>query len=58
MCRDNENRIMRARYNKKYKEIELEGRKRILRRDNLDKIGKRDEVRAMIKLKCENGTSE
>lgn len=39
----------------KYKEIEVEGRgPRYLRSENLNKIGKGDKVKALIKLRCGN----
>lgn len=50
-----EGRISNARYNMKYKEIEVEGRgPRYLRSENLNKIGKGDKVKALIKLRCGN----
>jgi len=46
---------MRARYNKKYKEISLDcGIPAYLKQENLKKWSREDEVRALINLRCRN----
>ncbi|KYN08267.1 hypothetical protein ALC62_00750, partial [Cyphomyrmex costatus] len=48
-------KIRDARYNKKYKEIEAEGKgPRYLKKVNLQELQKGDEIRALVKLRCEN----
>lgn len=48
-----EGKILKTKYNKKYKEISAgEEGPRYLRKENLDEISRRDEVRALIKLRC------
>jgi len=50
--RKEEERIKKARYNKRYKEFKvLEGCPRYLKAENLEEIDKGEEVRALIKLK-------
>lgn len=50
-----EGKILKAKYNKKYREISAgEEGPRYLRKENLDEISRRDEVRALIKLRCGN----
>jgi len=47
-----DNKIAKARYNKKYKEIRLEGKvPRYLKKENIEDLNKGDEVRA-LKLRC------
>jgi len=53
--RKEEERIKKARYNTRYKEFKaLEGCPRYLKVENLEEIGKREEVRALVKLRCGN----
>jgi len=52
--KEEEERIKKARYNKRYKEFKvLEGCPRYLKAENLEEIDK-GEVRALVKLKCGN----
>lgn len=50
-----EGKILKAKYNKKYKEVSAgEKGPRYLRKENLDEISRKDEVRALIKIRCGN----
>jgi len=50
-----EEKIKKARYNTRYKEFKvLEGCPRYLKDENLEKKGKREEVKALVKLRCSN----
>lgn len=48
-----ENKINEARYNKRYKDIDIRERgPKYLHRDNLDEISRGEDVRALIKFRC------
>jgi len=50
-----DNKIAKARYNRRYKELRLEERgPRYLKKENIEDLSKEDEVRALIKLRCGN----
>lgn len=50
-----EDRIMRAKYNRRYKEIRrIEEKVEYVKKENLGKEWKGDGIRALIKLRCRN----
>jgi len=50
-----DSKIAKARYNRRYKEIRLEGRvPRYLKKENIEDLRKGDEMRALIKLRYGN----
>jgi len=55
MRREEEERIKKARYNPRYKEIKaLEGCPRYLEEGSLESMDKGEEIKALIKLRCGN----
>jgi len=53
--KEEDERIKKARYNTRYKEFKaLEGCSRYLKTENLEEIGKGEEIRALVKLRCGN----
>jgi len=53
--KEEEERIKKTRYNTRYKEFKaLEGCPRYLKAKNLEEIGKGEELRALVKLRCDN----
>jgi len=53
--KEEEERIRNTRYNPRYKEIEVtEGCPRYLKAESLEEVGKGDEIRALVKLRCGN----
>jgi len=55
MRREEEERIIKSRYNPRYKELMVvEGRPRYLKEGNLKEIEKGEEIRALVKLRCGN----
>jgi len=48
-------KVAKARYNRRYKEMRLEGKvPRYLKKENIEDFKKGDEIRALIKLRCGN----
>jgi len=55
MRKEEEERIMKTRYNTRYKEIKAaEGCPRYLKEGSLETTEKSEEIRALIKLRCDN----
>lgn len=53
-----EGRILKVKYNKKYKEVILNDGPSNLRKENLEEISREDEMRDLIKLRCGNVEQE
>lgn len=53
-----ERRILKVKYNKKYKEVILNDGPSNLRKENLEEISREDEMRDLIKLRCGNVEQE
>jgi len=50
-----ESRILKARYNKRYREITLDGRSpSYLKSENSEETNIEDKMRVLIKLRCDN----
>jgi len=55
MRREEEERIMKSRYNPKYKSlIVVESYSRYLKEGNLEEFKKGEEIRILVKLRCDN----
>jgi len=55
MRREEEERIMKSKYNTKYKDIMVKkGNPRYLKEENLEELGKGEEIRILVKLRCGN----
>lgn len=53
-----EGRILKVKYNKKYKEVILNDGPSNLKKENLEEISREDEMRDLIKLRCGNVEQE
>jgi len=52
---EEKNRILKEKYNKKYKDINVYGREpKYLWKENLNKLSEGEEMRALLKLRCGN----